>query len=100
MQNDPKTQGNSTTFNVYKLDAYEWWAGPSLEACLAEARAVCGSECYDDESEWFGPLNAEAMQTVIVDPDEGTQRTIAEELDLALDEPSFNGRPFLIAATE
>lgn len=94
-------QNDTTTFKVFKLDEYEWWAGPSLQACLTEARRICGADCYLDDSDWFGPLSDEALQTFILDPEDcDSQRTMAEELAETIDAPGFDGRPFLIAAVE
>ncbi len=60
---------------VYRMDDMEWWAGESLEACVAEGRRQCGDECYPDDLYW---------QLVFIDESDGAappvKRTFAEEL--------------------
>lgn len=66
---------------VFNIDEVEWWAGESLESCLAEARKQTG-EAYDDVDEHY-EMTDEAMQRLKFD-DGGVTRTFAEELALAI----------------
>jgi hypothetical protein len=75
---------------VYALDDISWWAGESLEACVAAARATCGEDSYDDAS-LHREVSAEGMQRLLfTDEDGGTCRTFAEELQRRVDA----GEPF------
>jgi len=65
---------------VFRLDDIEWWAGESLEACVAEGRRQCGPECYPDEPSEQYELSDEAMQRLKFVDEDGTERTFAEEL--------------------
>lgn len=68
-----------TTIKVFALDDIEWWAGESLEACLAAALELAGPECYDDP-ELHHELSDEAMQRLKFVDEDGSERTFAEEL--------------------
>ena len=74
-----------STIKIFRMDDNEWWAGESLEACVAEGRRQCGDECYPDDPYWQYELNEEQMQQLMfVDESDGAeppvQRTFAEEL--------------------
>lgn len=65
---------------IFRMDDNEWWAGESLEACVAEGRRQCGDECYpDDPSEQY-ELTDEQMRKLKFEDEDGTTRTFAEEL--------------------
>ena len=68
-----------SVIKVFQLDDIEWWAGESLEACVAEGRRQCGDDCYSDEG-YQGEVSPEAMQRLKFLDDDGTMRTFAEEL--------------------
>lgn len=65
---------------VFRLNDYEWWAGPSLDACIADWKKWTGL----DEEELDEPreLTAENMERLrFVDPDDETvKRSFTEEL--------------------
>lgn len=65
---------------VYRLDDNEWWAGESLEACIAEGRKQCGTECYDEPAEQH-QVSPEWMQRLKFVDEDGTERSFAEELE-------------------
>lgn len=69
-----------TTIKVFALDDIEWWAGESLEACIAEGRRQCGPECYDESSEQY-EVSPEAMRRLMFVDEDGAERTFAEELE-------------------
>lgn len=68
-----------STVKVFKLDDIEWWAGESLEACVAEGRRQCGGDCYPDDGDQH-EVSPEAMQRLKFVDEDGTFRTFAEEL--------------------
>lgn len=79
------TTPESQRIRVYRMDDNEWWAGESLEACVAEGRRQCGDECYpDDPDEQHELTEQEMQQLVFIDESDGAeppvQRTFAEEL--------------------
>lgn len=65
---------------VFKLDDNEWWAGESLEACVAEGQRQCGDTCYrpDDFDQY--ELSDGAMQGLVFIDEDGSKRTFAAEL--------------------
>lgn len=67
------------TMKVFALDDVEWWAGPSLEACVAAGKAACGAECYDEPDD-YAELDDAAMQRLVFIDEDGTRRSFAEEL--------------------
>ena len=67
------------TIRVYRMDDMEWWAGESLEACVAEGRRQCGEECFPDSDEQH-ELSDEAMQRLKFIDEDGSERTFADEL--------------------
>ena len=91
---------NDGAFKVFRLDDNDWWAGPSLKACVDYARHVCGGDCYPDEGDWVGPIPEEVLLTKLIDLGDGTKHTLFEELESVLDDPTFDGKPFLLASTE
>jgi hypothetical protein len=71
---------NQNHIKVFQLDDIEWWAGESLEACLAEARRQCGPDCYLESSDQH-EVSAEAMERLqFIDDDGTTRRSFAAEL--------------------
>lgn len=64
---------------VFRLNDYEWWAGTSLAACIADWKKWTGldEEELDDPRE----LTAEDMAKMqFVDPDSNTKSSFANEL--------------------
>lgn len=86
---------------VYRLDDCEWWAGESLEACIAAARAECGSDCYEDAETQARELTPEQMESCTyyaLDEIGEPQRTFAEQL--AIEIAAGTKFPCLFASTE
>jgi hypothetical protein len=84
---------------VFKLDDYEWWAGESLEACIAAARSEAGMDCYEDAETDGYEVTAEDMQTHKFTEEDGvTQISFAEHLQELIEAPTEF--PVLFAATE
>lgn len=65
---------------VFRMDDLEYWAGESLEACVAEGRRVCGDDCYPDDPHEQYEVTDEGMQRLKFIDDDGSTRTFAEEL--------------------
>ena len=65
---------------VYSMDDMEWWAGESLDDCVAEGRRQCGDECYPDDPDEQRELSDEEMQRLTFMDEDGSKRTFAEEL--------------------
>lgn len=86
-----------STIKVFQMDDIEWWAGESLEACIAEGRRTCGEDCYTECSEQ-GEVSEEGMQRLKFTDDDGTVRTFAEELKRRVDAGEKFPQPF--AATD
>ena len=76
----PSAIANALPIKVFRLNDYEWWAGPSLAACIADWKKWTGLE--EDELDEPRELTAEEMARVqFVDPDdEKVKRSFAEEL--------------------
>lgn len=88
---------------IYRLDDTDWWAGESLQACIAEARSQCGAGSYcDAEDEGQEVSDAEMQQLIYVDESDGAQppveRTFAEQL--AREVADGGGFPRLFASTD
>lgn len=89
----------STPIKVFKLDDYEWWAGESLQACIAAARADAGPGTYEHAEEDGFEVSAEDMQTHRFTEEDGvTQRSFAEELARRV--AACEVFPSIFAATE
>ncbi len=86
------------TIKVFRLDDYEWWAGESLAACIAEARAQAGEDCYDGAEEDGYELTAEQMREYKFHDEDGTACSFACRLQELIDE--CTEFPVLFAATE
>ena len=71
---------NLRRIRVYRMDDIEWWAGESLEACIAEGRRLCGEECYPDDSHEQHELSDDEMAHLKFVDEDGSTRTFAEEL--------------------
>jgi hypothetical protein len=85
------------TIKVYKLDDYDWWAGESLAACIAEARKQCGAGSYSDAEDEGREITEEGMQILMVDRDDGEKPvTFAQHL-ADLDGETF---PLLFASKD
>ena len=69
-----------TTIKVFALDDIEWWAGESLEACVAEGRRQCGHDCYPDDPEIQREITDVELQRRKFVDDDGGEHTCAEEL--------------------
>lgn len=69
---------------VFELDDCTWWAGYSLEQCIADARRQHGDDCYEDAEECGRECTAEEMRALTtVDDRECSaceKRTFAAEL--------------------
>ena len=77
-------KAENVSIKVFALDDIEWWAGESLEACLAAARDQCGDECYREA--WCQHEVSEAgMHRLIFLDEDGSKRTFAEELQRRVD---------------
>jgi hypothetical protein len=86
---------------VFQLDDCEWWAGETLEACITEARSLCGRDSYPDAEQDGHELGAEEMQRLMYIDDGGperVQRTFAEQLEREVAEGGVF--PRLFASTE
>ena len=71
---------------VYQLDDCDWWVGPSLAACIAEARAQCGAGSYCDAEEEGREVTAEQMQRLTyIDEEEDKPQTRTFAAQLARD---------------
>lgn len=68
-----------STIKVFQMDDIEWWAGESLEACIAEGRRQCGDDCYTNPEDQH-EVSEEAMQRLKFVDEDGSERTFAEEL--------------------
>ena len=65
---------------VFKLDDNEWWAGESLEECVAEGQRQCGDDCFlPGDFDQYDLSDAAMRQLQFVDED-GSQRSFASEL--------------------
>lgn len=73
--------GTTASIRVYRLDDYDWWAGESLSACLKEARAQCGDDCYPDDPSIQHELSDQTMQVMKFTDEDGEKRSFAEELN-------------------
>ena len=62
------------TIKVFSLDDIEYWAGESLEACLQQARAQAGDDCYRRTEDQY-EVSPEAMQKLTVRDEDGTSYT-------------------------
>lgn len=65
---------------VFRMDDIEWWAGESLEACVAEGRRQCGPECYPDDPDEQYELSDEQLRRLKFVDEDGSTRTFADEL--------------------
>lgn len=84
---------------VFQLDDYDWWAGESLEACIAAARQECGADTYEDAETDARELTAKEMQELKFTEDEGsTWCSFAEELERSIG--AGDRFPRLLASTE
>lgn len=90
---------SAAAIKVFALDDCDWWAGESLEACIAAARQQCGAEAYEDAETEGCLVGADAMQQLKFTPDEGgSWRTFAEQL--AIEVADGGEFPRLFASTE
>lgn len=64
---------------MFRMDDHEWWAGESLDACVAEGKHQCGPDCYGDSSDQW-EVSDEAMQSLKFIDEDGSVRPFAEEL--------------------
>lgn len=85
---------------VFKLDDYDWWAGESLVACIAEARAQCGAGSYCDSEEDGREVSTEELQTLKYIDEDDAERTFAEQLAIEVAERGDGSKPWLFASTE
>lgn len=72
---------DQSKIKVFKLDDIEWWAGESLEACIAAAQDAAGSrDCYSDPSD-YREVSDDAMQRLQFIDEDGESRSFAAELE-------------------
>lgn len=69
---------------IFRLNEMEWWAGESLESCVAAAMEVSGlskEELLDDFD--LGEVGAEGMEKLVFleDDDAKTEKTFKQKLD-------------------
>lgn len=83
---------------IFKLDDYDWWAGESLAACIAEARKQCGAGSYCDAEEEGREVSAEDMQRLQFGDDGENLRSFAEQLEHEIADGTHF--PCLFASTE
>ena len=83
---------------VFALDDCDWWAGASIEECVAAGQAECGTECYADP-DCYAELDDAALQRMKYREEDGTERTFAEELARMVADPSQKF-PSFFASTE
>lgn len=86
------------TIKIFALDDCDWWAGESLDACLAEARKECGEGSYCDAEQDGYELSAADMQNLNFREEDGTRRTFADQL--ALEIAKGTTFPCFFASTE
>jgi hypothetical protein len=72
-----------TTIKVFELSEHDYWAGESLEACIAAARAECGLDCYEDAETEGREVSPEAMKRLKVAREEGGSDCVTFEEHLA-----------------
>lgn len=87
-----------TNIRIYALDDTDWWAGESLQACIAEARAQCGAGSYCDAEEEGYELTDEQMQRFVFHDDDDEARSFAAQLERELAEGGTF--PRLFASTD
>lgn len=90
--------GGTPPIRVYRLDDCDWWAGESLQACLKEARAQCGEDCYPDDPSIQHELSDQTMQVMKFTDEDGEKRSFAEELSRRI--AAGDEFPQLFASTE
>lgn len=70
---------------VFKINDYDWWMAPTLEAAIEAAVQETGipaDELVEDPYE----LTPEAMQRLTFTDDDGSKRTFRQELERRLGE--------------
>lgn len=90
--------GSTAPIRVYRLDDYDWWAGESLAACLKEARAQCGDDCYPDDPSIQHELSDQTMQIMRFTDEDGEKRSFADELNRRI--AACEEFPQMFASTE
>lgn len=80
--------------SVFRMDDMEYWAGESLEACVAEGRRQCGDDCYPDDPHEQRQVTDEGMQRLKFIDDDGSERTFAEELARRIEAGETFPQPF------
>lgn len=89
---------SETKIKIFRLDDCEWWAGESLEACVAAGRTMNGADCYPDDPIQREVSEAELQELTFVDTDDYSERSFAEELRLVVE--SGATFPCFFAATD
>lgn len=94
-----------SNMRLYKVDDYEWWAGPNLGAVLAQKQSEQG--LLDDEliDGMYLPrrVEREEMEKLTFHRDSldgGGTCSFAEEWDRRMQETDFANRPSFFASTE
>lgn len=83
---------------IFRLDDYDWWAGESLQACIAEARRQCGAGSYCEAETEGREVSAEDMQRLTYVDEDDQRRTFAEQLEREIADGTHF--PCLFASTE
>lgn len=89
----PAAVADVLPIKVFRLNDYEWWAGPNLAACIADWKKWTGldEEELDDPRE----LTADEMARIqYVDPDDDTKHSFAQELSERLSGKEEFPQPF------
>jgi len=90
-----------STIKVFKLDDCDWWAGESLEVCIAEGRLQCGADCYEDAETEGVELDDEGMRRLKIYLDEDRkEKPISFAEHLANEIAGGTKFPCLFASTE
>ena len=86
---------------VFQLDDCDWWVGPSLAACIAEARAQCGAGSFCDAEEEGREMSAEDMQRLKFTDEEGPDPRVYTFAEQLANEIAEGGKfPRFFASTE
>ncbi len=82
------------SIRIFKMDDMEWWAGESLEVCIAEGRRQCGADCYPDNPNEQRELSDEEMRRLTFIDEDDSRRTFAEELARRIEAGETFPQPF------
>lgn len=89
---------------IYRLNDYEWWAGPDLESCIRAAMEQSGNEREDVVDEPYELTDEDAAMVNFVDCDEPLVDGVAPKHSLrqALERAVASGVefPYMLGCTE